>query len=309
MNVLVTGGAGFIGKALVERLVAAGHQVTVVDNLSFGRRSHVPDGVTLVELDLGLADPGEIAAVVAEVRPQAVFHLAAIHFIPYCMEHPDEAFRSNVTATNNLVSALQAHPVEALVFTSTMDVYEAADVVHAETHKPQPANIYGLTKYLSEVAVEYAARIEACRSATAFRLANVYGPHETNPHLIPDAIRKIGAGGDNEIRMGYLGAQRDFVYVDDVAAALHMAAERARPGFARYNVGTGVPRPVRDILHTIQHLMGDERSIVEDERQFRKFDRPSLTPDITAITTDLGWSPAMSLEDGLRTTVESETKR
>lgn len=307
MNVLVTGGAGFIGKHLVDRLVEHGETVTVIDNLSFGKRSHVPPSVELIELDLGKATPADLVAILERIKPEAIYHLAAIHFIPYCMEHPDEAFASNVQATNTLIAAMQKVPVKKFVFSSTMDVYQARDVVHSEQHPPEPANIYGLTKYLSEVAIEYAQRIGACGSATVFRFANVYGPNETNPHVIPDAIRKIGDRAANAVRMGYLGAERDFVYVADVAAALHAGGQKHDAGFARYNLGTGISRPVRAIIQDLQRLMGDNRPLEEDQRQFRKFDRPTLTPDIAAIRSELGWSAAMPIDEGLRRTVESET--
>jgi nucleoside-diphosphate-sugar epimerase len=141
----VTGGAGFIGKPSVELLIANGREVLVLDDLSVGREAHIPAGCAFRQLDLAVWSVAEAASLLCDFRPQAVVHLAAMHFIPDCMDNPERTFAVNVRATHTLVEALAHHPVEHLVFASTLDVYGTADVVHVEDEPAAPANVYGLS--------------------------------------------------------------------------------------------------------------------------------------------------------------------
>lgn len=301
MKTLVTGGAGFIGSHVVDRLLAAGHEVKVVDNLSFGRREHIPHGVELWQLDLGTVSAAELKQRVEAYRPDAVFHLAAIHFIPYCMAHPEEAFATNVRATHTLVQALETLPVKKLVSASTMDVYSVADKVHAETDEPDPRNIYGLTKLLSEGIVRCATFCHDTMSAVSLRLANVYGPRETNPHVIPDFLKLLDKKELPEIKMGYLGASRDFVHVFDVADAFVKSGMTETGKYEFMNVGTGTPVPLRTMLDLIRRAAGDDRAVKEDPQKFRKFDRPSLTPAVGKIQSKIGWKAKITPEQGVAT--------
>ena len=140
-------------------------------------------------------------------------------------------------------------------------------------------------------------------SGVALRLANVYGPNETNPHVIPDVLHRIIRRDTPSLVMGYLGATRDFVHVKDVARAFGMAVTNTPSGFRPLNVGTGTPVPVRAVVHTLQGMLGDNRPVHEDLAAFRKFDRVSLTPGVDAIEKVLGWRARISIADGLRETV------
>ncbi|MEM9169399.1 MAG: NAD(P)-dependent oxidoreductase [Pseudomonadota bacterium] len=307
MRVVVTGGAGFVGYHLCRKLLEAGHDVFVIDNFSYGKREHVDPAATLWKTDLGTAPIDEIEARLADFAPDCVAHLCAIHFIPYCIDHPDEAMSANVASTHRLVEALRSRPVRRLVFTSTMDVYAAVDRVHETTHAPNPSNIYGLTKHLSEQLIEYAVTVGAAERATAFRLSNVYGTHETNPHVIPDVVKRISQKDEAQLAMGYLGATRDFVYVGDVAEAIYRALTcDDGPAYQALNLGSGVATPVRDVVARIARALGDDRPIVEDQKKFRKFDRPSLTPDMAATEAALGWRPSTTLDEGLARVIDHE---
>ncbi|MCE3249913.1 MAG: UDP-glucose 4-epimerase [Geminicoccaceae bacterium] len=305
IRILVTGGAGFIGKHLVELLIANGREVLVLDDLSVGRDAHIPAGCGFRQVDLAVWSVAEAASLLCDFRPQAVVHLAAMHFIPDCMADPERTFAVNVGATHTLVEALAHHPVEHLVFASTLDVYGTADVVHVEDEPAAPANVYGLSKLLGEQLVAYATRCEHCRSGIALRLANAYGPDETNPHLVPDTIARLRDRATAQLRMGYLGATRDFVFVKDVAAAIAASVRRDLPGYTCLNVGTGKPTPVREIVALLQAEAGDHRMILEDPATFRKFDRRSLTPDVRRIREVLGWRASWSLPDGIEATVRA----
>lgn len=300
MRILITGAAGFIGSQISRRLVRDGHEILAIDNLSFGRESALPDEAVFKRLHIGTCVSADLLEAVEEFQPDGAIHFAAIHFIPYCMSHPDETFATNVRGTELILRALERTPARKVVFASTLDVYAPVDRVHREADPAAPVNAYGLSKLLGETLVAYAARTNDRLSGVALRFANAFGPGETNPHLIPDALKRVRDKSQPEIRMGYLGATRDFIHVFDIADAAIAALFKDTGRFEVFNVASSVPTPVRSVVETIKRLDGDPRPIVEDQKQFRKFDRPSLSADTTKIRAALGWAPKWSLEEGLR---------
>jgi len=305
MRIIVTGGAGFVGKHLLDWLEQNGHTVRVIDDLSTGRGEHVPKTIAFDRIDLTTLSAADLAAILKDFRADGVVHLAAMHFIPDCMARPERTFDVNVRVTNTLVEALAAHPVERAVIASTVDVYSTADEPHDEADTPAPANIYGLTKLLSEEILACGSRREVCRSAVVLRLSNIYGPNETNPHLIPDVFARLAKKEGPELVMGYLGSSRDFVFVKDVADAFGRAVTAAPAGFHRLNIGTGTPVAVREVVQTLQRLMDDHRPLRENPAAFRKFDRVSLTPVVNAAAATLGWRARRQIREGLAETVET----
>lgn len=303
MRIVVTGGAGFIGKHLLDWLVCDGHDVLAVDDFSRGRPEHIPQQVTTQIADLSQIPAADLARQFETFGAEAVVHLAAVHFIPECMSNPERTFAINTRSTHTLVEAVQLSGVSRVVLASTLDVYKAEDVVHHEGHAPEPSNIYGLTKALSEQILDYAVRVGSCRSGVALRLANVYGPNETNPHVIPDVLQRIVKRDAPALVMGYLGAARDFVYVKDIARAFGLAVTQAPTGFHALNAGTGQAVPVRTVVRILQGMLGDNRSVHEDVAAFRKFDRVSLTPRVDLIEQVLGWRAETRIDDGLEAMV------
>jgi UDP-glucose 4-epimerase len=308
MKVLVTGGAGFVGRALCS-LLHPTHELVVVDNFSTARERSLPPEIDIVRLDLGSADARDLESLIRDVNPDAAVHLAAIHYIPRCMENPDETFAVNVRSTDVICRSLAETDCRRLVFTSTADVYAVTDDVHNEIDRPAPRNVYGLSKMLSEQIIEYASAVSDRLAATCLRLANVYGPYETNPHVIPDIIDRLGDRSMPALEMGYLGGARDFVHVSDVARAIAMAITADAPGFDVFNVGTGASTPVREVVKTLQTLVGDGRPIVEDQARFRQFDRRTLSVDVEHIRDGLGWVANVALAEGLKELVASGSHR
>ena len=303
MRVVVTGGAGFIGKHLLDWLIADGHEAMAIDDLSRGRPEHIPSRVNLERVDLSQISAGDLGRQFEAFDAEAVVHLAGVHFIPECLANPERTFAINAKSTHTLIEAVQLSAVSRVVLASTMDVYAAKDRVHGEADPLAPSNIYGLTKALSEQLLEYAVRVGACESGVALRLANVYGPNETNPHIIPDALKRILERTAPALVMGYLGAVRDFVYVKDIARAFGIAVTKAAPGFCTLNAGTGHAVPVRTVVHILQELLKDDRPVHEDVAAFRTFDRVSLTPRVDAIEHVLGWRAETRIAAGLEAIV------
>jgi len=194
-----------------------------------------------------------VRAVVADVRPAVVFHLAAIHFIPYCVAHPSETLLVNVVGTQLLLDALAAVPDARLVFASTADVYAPSDRPHREDDPVATTNVYGASKRFCEDLFAVARRQDPSRRIVAARFFNVFGPGETNPHVLPDILGALRGG--SVLRLGDLEPRRDYVHVRDVAEALVRLAAYDGPE-AVFNVGTGIGTSVRDLVDTLSEVLG-----------------------------------------------------
>ena len=189
--VLVTGGAGFIGSHLVERLCAAGDRVSVVDDLSRGRREWIHPDAELHEVDI--RDMAALRRVVTAVAPEVVVHLAAMHFIPAVDGAPELARDVNVNGTRSLLDAMKEQAPQLLLLASTAAVYPDSRGPIKETCPPAPIDTYGETKLAAERLVgEFATQAGTRRVAA--RVFNVIGPRETNLHVIPELVGQLRSG-------------------------------------------------------------------------------------------------------------------
>jgi UDP-glucose 4-epimerase len=234
-RVLITGGAGFIGSHLVELLVADGHEVCVVDDLSRGRREWLPRGCRLYEVDV--RDRDVLRRAVAEAAAESVVHLAALHFIPAVDDAPDLAWSMNVGGTETLLDALQDTRPQRLLFASTAAVYPDLPSAMPESTKPDPIDLYGRTKLRGEELIR-AFHERTAVDCTIARIFNVIGPRETNSHVVVEIVRQLSDGVE-ELALGNLHPARDFTDVRDTAAALHRLLLAAPPGLSIFNVGSG----------------------------------------------------------------------
>jgi UDP-glucose 4-epimerase len=300
-NALVTGGAGFIGSHLVERLLDEDRRVVIVDSLLRGRRalaSFIGDRrVVLVPADIRAESV--IRGVVADGAFDVVYHLAALHYIPECAAHPLEALSVNVVGTQTLLEALKVRPPRCLVFASTGDVYAPKIGPHEEADALGPISLYGLSKVFGEQLVTASSAALSDTSIVVARLFNAYGPRETNPHLIPSILDQVKHGG--RLRLGNLWPRRDYVHVKDIAEALTMLGARLRPsGVDTFNVGTGRDYSVGDVLTTLEGIL-DQKLIVEvDKERIRPVERSHLQANIERLQNATGWRPRRVLDDGLR---------
>ncbi|HEV2639112.1 MAG TPA: NAD-dependent epimerase/dehydratase family protein [Actinocrinis sp.] len=295
----MTGGCGFVGSALVRRLLAQSCEVLVVDDCSRGSRENFgPDQgrVRVVEADV----TGSLGRIFAEFRPEAVFHLAALHFIPDCDADPARCLRVNVEGTRSVVTAAAGlrEPV-SLVLASSAAVYAPADGPHHEQEDTLgPVDVYGHSKrWAEELAAGYAARTGA--PVGIARLFNVFGPGETNAHFIPSLICQMQAG--QAVRLGNLSSRRDYVFVDDVADALLRLARHGADGqSATVNIGSGRGYSGHEVVQALAELAAAGVAPVTDPDRLRPVDRPVLLADPALALKLLDWSPRTSLADGLR---------
>ena len=298
--ILVTGGCGFVGSRLCARLVADGHEVIILDNFSLGTPANLSTAVTeqvrLVDADI--RDVDALRRCMETYQPRTVLHLAAIHFIPACNADPRRAIDVNVTGTQALLDACAAAgTVEAVVLASSASVYASSAAPLTEESALGPVDIYGHTK----VWMEQLAALFHRRTSIAVGIArffNIFGPGETNPHLIPDIITEGRAGGT--LRLGNLTSQRDYVYVDDVARGVMLLADACREhGSLTCNFGGEHPIDGWQLVRLIERLHGGTFVVTQDPAKMRPADNPVIASDCTRAHEVLGWRAETSLDVGL----------
>ena len=302
MNILVTGGAGYIGSHAVRLLSRAGHDVWVYDNLSQGHRSSVPAG-RLIEGEL--ADCDRLTAVLSNRRIEAVMHFAAFALVGESMADPAKYYQNNVVASLALLEAMRASGVAKIVFSSTTATYgEAKRIPITEDEPQQPINPYGFAKLVIERALADYARAYGLGYA-ALRYFNAAGAspegdlgedHTPESHLIPIVLQV--ALGQRE-RITVFGDDyptpdgtcvRDYIHVDDLAAAHLKALERLEPGRGlQLNLGTGRGHSVRQVIDSCRRISG--RPIAVEIGPRRPGDPPELVADSSRAQAALDWRP------------------
>lgn len=295
---LVTGGAGFIGSELVLQLLNENHKVIVYDNFSFGHRSNLPDESERLQVIEGdILDLDKLENVFKENEPYYVFHLAALHFIPYCISHPQETIRVNVEGTVNVHEAMKNHRPEAYVFASTASIYPIKDTANQETDEPGSMEIYGASKLYGEDLVKLFHKEASVKSAVV-RFFNAFGPRETNPHVIPEIIIQLKKG--NQVNLGNIEPKRDFIHTADMCRALRMLASSDAYELDTFNLGQGEEVSVKEVVSMIADIIGQPIEIITDPARVRKVERMHLMSDNSKIKKAIGWEPRISLKEGFR---------
>ncbi len=298
-RILITGGAGFIGSALSKHLQELGHTVHVLDNLSFGKRelAGVPDERFHL---CDIRDRDATAAVLAKVRPEQVLHLAAVHFIPYCNQHPVEAAEININGTINVLDACEhAGSLRQVFAASTAAVYPIADGAMAEDHATGPMDIYGITKLATEKLVsEFHLRTGI--ATIVGRFFNAFGPNETNPHLIPEIQQQVLSGA-RTLKLGNLDPKRDFIHTEDMGRAMGALLAKQASGHDTFNIGRGIEYSVREIVEAFERQLGEKLMIEVDPARVRKVERMHLLADVEKLKRATGWEPLWGIDEGVAT--------
>ncbi len=293
MNVLITGGAGFIGSHLVDLLLAKGHNIKVLDNFSTGRienLDHLEKHVEVIKCDLAFS--GDWAEHFKNIN--WVFHLAALADIVPSIKDPKSYFQSNVNATFNVLQAAHKHSVERFVYTASSSCYGIPKIYPTpETADICPQYPYALTKRLGEELVMHWAHIYKL-PAVSMRLFNVYGPRSRTSGTYGAVFGVFLAqklAGEPFTVVGDGTQTRDFTYVTDVAEALLAAARSNRSGNS-FNVGSG---ETVSINRLVKLLGGDSIFIPK-----RPGEPDSTFADVSLIKRELNWQAKISIEDGVQ---------
>ena len=299
-RILITGGNGYVGRQ-VTRLLSGQNDICIADNIRYGQ-------IRLSDADLGrvrlakvdITDQDAVAGLVADFQPDAIIHLAAIHYIPECEHDPSRTLQTNVVGTMNLLLAAPAGT--RFVYASSGAVYKPDTQPHCEsTAALAPSDIYGLSKLHGEHYVRHLAQQRAL-SAVVVRLFNVVGPGETNPHLLPEIVAQLKAGRTT-IRLGNRWPKRDYIHVEDAARgfATIAVAQGLTPGeTVTVNLGTSLPYSVDEILHKLRDIAQIGFALEQDSERVRAVDRPFLAADTTQIRRHFGWEPAFTIDDALK---------
>lgn len=312
MNVLVAGGAGYIGSVAVDALLAAGHRVAVLDNFYQGHRAAVNPEAAFFENDL--ADKEGVRRVLAEVAPDSIMHFAAYTLVGDSVENPFKYLGESVQNAINLVSAAVDAGVKRFIFSSTANLFDdPARIPIAADERIVPGSPYGESKYFVERVLHWTHRTKGLRYA-CLRYFNAAGctatkgeDHDPESHLIPLVIQ-VALGQRASIKIfgdDYPTPDgtcvRDYIHVEDLAAAHLLALEALREReVLHYNLGNGNGFSVKEVIETVRAVSG--REVKAEVAPRRAGDPATLIADSARIREELGWQPRYA---DLRSIVQS----
>src|SRR5579863_829095 len=310
---MVTGGAGFIGSALVDRLLAEGHEVDVVDDLSTGSLTNLADAraaagraLTIHQLDVRLPETSDL---VLRRRPAVIFHLAAQVVVRTSVTDPVFDAEVNVIGSLRVLEGARAAGTDRVVFAASVGLYGEPDVAELpvrESHQHRPLSPYGVAK---EAVIDYLVAYRELHALEfcALALGNVYGPrqHPRGEAGVVAIFAQALATGTPVTVFGDGSQTRDYVYVDDVVDAFARAATRG--GGLVCNVGTGRETSVDELLATMGRVAGVDPEVRYGPARPGEILRSALDPTRAAI--HLGWRPWTSLEAGTAVVIEEARRR
>lgn len=300
MNILVTGGAGYIGSATAQALIKAGHQVTVYDSLVTGHRAAIPDGATFIQADL--SDSHALAEALTKQKFDAVMHFAAFIEAGESMKDPGRFYKNNFTNSVALMETATRAGVKRFVLSSTAAVFKSSDEPLTEESPLGPTNVYGHTKLLVEQALEWYRRIHGLHFA-ALRYFNACGAlpnrgeaHQPESHLIP-LVLQVPLGERDSAKI--YGTDyptpdgtciRDYIHIADLVSAHLLALDGLRErDHLIYNLGSGNGYSVREVIETARQVTGHPIPVNELPR--RAGDSARLVASSEKIKRELGWKP------------------
>ncbi|HEX6303853.1 MAG TPA: UDP-glucose 4-epimerase GalE [Anaerolineales bacterium] len=300
MNILVTGGAGYIGSATAQALIRAGHSVTVIDSLIKGHRAAVPDQAKFMQA--GLAEQDIIKSILTGQPFDAIMHFAAFIEAGESMQDPGKFFENNLCNSLRLIEIAVAAGIKKIVLSSTAGVYASSDEPLKEDHPLGPTSVYGQTKLMVEQGLEWYRQIFGLHYA-ALRYFNAAGAlpnhgedHQPESHLIPLVLR-VALGQRESIHI--FGSDyptpdgtciRDYIHIADLVSA-HLLALEALNTSERliYNLGNGTGYSVLEVIETARQVTGHPIPAVEAPR--RAGDAARLVASSDRIRRELGWEP------------------
>lgn len=298
MKVLVTGGAGYIGSVTTEKMLDAGHEIVVFDNLERGHRQALDSRARFIEGDL--RDKDSITSAMMEVKPDAVMHFAAYALVPESMEQPEIYFRNNLGGGVNLSEAMLKADVGRIVFSSTCATYgQPENVPITEDEKQKPENPYGESKLQFEKVLNWYRELHGMK-AIFLRYFNACGAtekfgedHDPETHIIP-IVLQVALGQRENVKI--FGEDydtpdgscvRDYIHIVDLAQAHILALETKQDG--PYNLGNGSGYSVKEVIEVAREVTGHAIPAVKAER--RPGDPAKLIAAADKAKNILGWKP------------------
>jgi UDP-glucose 4-epimerase len=300
MKVLVTGGAGFIGSHVVDRLILEGHEAVVVDNLVTGKRRNINRAARFYKMDV---QSWRLERVFRNERPNVVMHLAAQMDVRKSVEDPMFDAQVNVLGTLNVLQQAVKHGARKVIFSSSGGAIYGEQETYpaAENHVLKPLSPYGLSKLCGEQYLSYFQRVSGLQ-AVSLRYANVYGPRqdpEGEAGVVAIFIQKM-LNNEQAVINGNGRQTRDFVFVDDVVEANLAVMGQETQG--TFNVGTGVETSINDLFRILVQHTGS--TCKEVHGPAKKGEQARSVIDSTKLRQEASWEPKADLSEGLKKTVE-----
>jgi UDP-glucose 4-epimerase len=307
MRVLITGGAGFLGSALANRLVGseAGHTVLAMDDLSVGDAKCLDPRVLFTRGDV--KDVPKLWTLLEGV--DCVYHLAARVRVPESIHYPSDYNDSNVGGTVSVMEAVRDRGVKRVVFASSAALYgEQPTQPISENQPPHPTSPYGVSKLAAEYYVSTLGTLYGIETVS-LRIFNAYGPGQelppSYPPVIPHLLKQAISGGSLVI-FGDGSQTRDFCFVDDVVEALVEAATARDINRAVINIGSGYEVSINDLAARIARAVGQRVNLLYNRTHSGGVSR--LVADVRLATELLGWTPRTPLDEGLRQILERDPR-
>jgi len=299
VNIVVTGGAGFIGSHIVDACVDSGHAVSIIDDLSMGKKENINPKATFIHRDIR---DEKIRDVFEKGRIDVIFHLAAQMDVRKSVEDPLFDASVNILGTINLLELCRKHGVKKFIFASTGGaIYGEQDYFPAdESHALRPLSPYGIAKLAVEKYLFYYKQVHGLQFVS-LRFANVYGPRQ-NPHGEAGVVAIFTSkmlSGQQPVINGEGKQTRDYTYVDDVVKANMFSLNYQHSGF--FNVGTGIETDVNTLFAILKSET--KSSCREEHGAAKQGEQMRSVLDYALISKTLGWKPSVSLRDGLQRTV------
>ena len=301
-RVLVTGGSGFIGSHLVRRLLSDGSEVAVTvrygNVMKNERLRDIYSEIHVIEADL--RNRGALAHI-RDFKPQVVFHLAAYNHVGESFTQVEECFDVNAKGTANLLDTCEG--VEKFVYMSTSEVYgHQESVPFVESMCPDPISPYSITKYAGELYCRMKQRVKGSVPIVIMRPFNTFGPYQSSKAIIPELIVNCLQG--NPIRTTKGEQTREFNFVDNIVDGLIKAAEHSGSVEGPINLASAEEVPIRDVVKKIAALTGTKSKIEIGALEYRPTEIWRMYADRSRAETILGWKPRVSLDAGLKITID-----
>ena len=303
-NVLVTGGAGFVGSALVRKLLKEDAKVVVFDNFLHGVKSNIADIKDEIEIVPGdVLDEWRLTETAQKFKISYLFHCVGDTYVPTSYDVPKRFFRINVEGTLNALLVCKLYKMKRMLYVSSTEVYgETGTQCINENHKLDPLNTYAVSKLAADRTC-FTFFHEHDVPVIIARIFNAYGPRESEPYVIPEIISQLSRS--NTVELGNIKARRDFTYVNDTARGLIATMKSKIPNGEAVNVGSNNDYSIEDLAKKIGSLMGHKKiNIKISKNRLRRLDINRFCCDNTKLVTNTSWKPKINIDEGLQKTIE-----
>jgi len=303
-NVMVAGGAGFVGSTLVRQLLDRGSNVVVYDNFLHGIKQNLEEVKNEINIISGdICEATMLMKALIENDIDYIFHCVGDAFVPTTYSFPQRALDINVTGTLNVCMAAKLANIERVLYVSSTEVYgEATTPKIREDHPLLPVNTYAVTKLAAD-RLCYTLFLEHDIPVIIARIFNTFGPRDTQPRVIPDIIYQLSK--DNTVKLGNIKAERDFNYVEDTSRGLISLMESNIPNGESVNIGTGEAKSVEEVANIIGDVLGYEKIKINSvPERLRRYDIERFCCDPTKMFTHTNWRPNHTFKEGIEKTIQ-----